>query len=522
VRKQNLVYSTGWIYYYRPMADTAVTTRLSQNEASEERPVAGVAPPAAESAWGSVFTLSNTAIGVGVLAFPYAFRLTGLLGGLLLCLVVATLEHFTLQTLVRAAAHYRVTSYQAVVERSFGPAAGQAGALLLSASIVVYLFGSLAAYLILLGDVFPRLLGEVVPTESIWTERWVSVLVPSLLTVLPLCVTRSLGALSSVSSLSVVALAYTTFAICFRSIQHVSQHEAGEAMPLFVFTSESVLALPMMAFAFQCHVTVVQIFVELEPSPSFLRCSPKAISEHSNTDAEEPLLIPAPSSALFTSPARLIGMRGVVTTSMAACVLGYVMVGASGYAAYPNDVASNVLNSFDDSDPMLQVARLLMGVNGIVSYPVNLFPCRQALDHLLVTVLGWSADARGVSERHLPLTAALFGGSLAVALVVTDLGAVFQLVGGTAGAAIMFIVPGLVAMQLARHSSASGVSAPDCDVQQRHHLLGDSSALYDSSSGVVQLSLPAVLRMLPGAFVMLAGGLLLVTTVLQNTVMKGA
>jgi amino acid permease len=36
-------------------------------------------------------------------------------------------------------------------------------------------------------------------------------------------------------------------------------------------------------------------------------------------------------------------------------VLGYVMVGASGYAAYPNDVASNVLNSFDDSDPMLQV-----------------------------------------------------------------------------------------------------------------------------------------------------------------------
>jgi hypothetical protein len=86
----------------------------------------------------------------------------------------------------------------------------------------------------------------------------------------------------------------------------------------------------------------------------------------------------------------------------------------------------------------------------------------------------------------------------------------------------MFIVPGLVAMQLARHSSASGVSAPDCDVQQRHHLLGDSSALDDSSSGVVQLSLPAVLRMLPGAFVMLAGGLLLVTTVLQNTVMKGA
>ena len=65
-----------------------------------------------ESAWSSVFTLANTAIGVGVLSFPYAFRLTGFAGGAILCLVVAILELYTLRTLVRAADRYCVFSYQ--------------------------------------------------------------------------------------------------------------------------------------------------------------------------------------------------------------------------------------------------------------------------------------------------------------------------------------------------------------------------------------------------------------------------
>lgn len=61
---------------------------------------------------------------------------------------------------------------------------------------IVYLFGSLAAYLILLGDVFPSLVGALVSPGSVWSERWVCVLVPALLAVLPLSLTRSLGALS--------------------------------------------------------------------------------------------------------------------------------------------------------------------------------------------------------------------------------------------------------------------------------------------------------------------------------------
>mmetsp|Transcript_9059 Transcript_9059/g.22788 ORF Transcript_9059/g.22788 Transcript_9059/m.22788 type:complete len:480 (+) Transcript_9059:254-1693(+) len=452
-----------------------------------------------EGAWASVATLSNTAIGVGVLSFPYAFRLTGLVGGLLLCGAVAALEQFTLNTLVRGAARYRALSYQSVVERCLGAGAGRAGSLLLSLSMIVYLFGSLAAYLILLGDVFPSLVGALVSPGSVWSERWVCVLVPALLAVLPLSLTRSLGALSAVSSLSVVALAYTTAAICFRSAQQVVAHHGAPDVAMFAFSGQSILALPMMAFAFQCHVTVVQIFVELEQRPSFARCSVDSSKEGEQGDEHEPL-IPGPTGAELASPARIRGMKNIVAVSMLACLTGYTLVGISGYAAYPKNVASNVLNSFGDDDALLQVARLLMGLNGIVSYPVNLFPCRQALDHLLVSALGWMPDPRASSARHLALTGLLFAGSLGLALLVTDLGVVFQLVGGTAGAAIMFIVPGVVAVQMERQLPGSE------GLQERQEPNATRRAL----------------RMLPGAFVIAAGVLLLLSTVLQYTVLKGA
>jgi len=149
-----------------------------------------------ESAWSSVFTLANTAIGVGVLSFPFAYRLTGLAGGSALCLVVAALEHFTLVTLVRAAARYKVVSYQAVVHRAFGRMFGRLAAIILSSSLVVYLYGSLVAYLILLGDVSTSLVTPIAGEGSIWSERWIGICVPAFVLCLPLCLTRSLGAIS--------------------------------------------------------------------------------------------------------------------------------------------------------------------------------------------------------------------------------------------------------------------------------------------------------------------------------------
>ena len=48
------------------------------------------------SSASSVFTLCNSAIGAGVLSLPFAFRRSGLGGGLALCCAVGGIEAFTL------------------------------------------------------------------------------------------------------------------------------------------------------------------------------------------------------------------------------------------------------------------------------------------------------------------------------------------------------------------------------------------------------------------------------------------
>lgn len=73
------------------------------------------------SAWASVFTMINTAVGAGVLSFPFAFLLTGWLAGLLVTAGVAAAEAWTLYVLSRFAADTGAHSYSELVG---GPSAG--------------------------------------------------------------------------------------------------------------------------------------------------------------------------------------------------------------------------------------------------------------------------------------------------------------------------------------------------------------------------------------------------------------
>mmetsp|Transcript_41652 Transcript_41652/g.98758 ORF Transcript_41652/g.98758 Transcript_41652/m.98758 type:complete len:480 (+) Transcript_41652:201-1640(+) len=470
-----------------------------------------------ESAWSSVFTLANTAIGVGVLSFPFAYRLTGLLGGCFLCALVAFLEQHTLRTLVRAASYYGVFSYQAVVQRAFGPVPGKVAATILSICMVIYLYGSLVAYLILVGDVSKSLAVWVVGPDSFWSRRWVDVTLPGVVICLPLCLTRSLGALSAVSSLAVVALAYTTAVIVTMSLGEIKNnpqvlHEAE----LIRISSDSIHALPMMVFAFQCHTTVVQIFTELEDQPSLGRWSALrkggggAAAAEADDAGEAGAASPAPGTSDLRAPLipsargsrrKLRGMYSVITMAVIECLLGYSLVGVFGYLSHPTSVESNVLNSMPANSPPLQVARLLMGVNGIVSYPVNLFPCRQAVEHLMASLCGFPPAVEATRLRHATTTILLFAASLAAALLVTDLGSVFQAVGGTAGAVMIFILPGLIWMQLEAAAVGPCAEAPE-----------GAEGPGASRKG----ALARALRMAPGVLVVTFGAMLLTSTALDQ------
>ena len=50
-----------------------------------------------------------------------------------------------------------------------------------------------------------------------------------------------------------------------------------------------------------------------------------------------------------------IGMLGVIMSAIMVIMIGYLMVGISGYLAFPTTVEGNVLNSFHRGDVIMQV-----------------------------------------------------------------------------------------------------------------------------------------------------------------------
>ncbi len=53
-----------------------------------------------------------------------------------------------------------------------------------------------------------------------------------------------------------------------------------------------------------------------------------------------------------------VGMLGVIISAITVIMLGYLMVGFSGYLAFPTTVEGNVLKNFPTNDLLLQASSL--------------------------------------------------------------------------------------------------------------------------------------------------------------------
>ncbi|WOK92254.1 amino acid transporter AVT6A-like [Canna indica] len=102
---------------------------------------------------GSVFNLSTTIVGAGIMALPAAVKVLGLVPGLTLILLAAALTHASIDMILRAGRPPAATSkavassYAAVV----GDALGVPGRALLHSCIVVNNLGMLVVYMIIIG-----------------------------------------------------------------------------------------------------------------------------------------------------------------------------------------------------------------------------------------------------------------------------------------------------------------------------------------------------------------------------------
>ena len=69
---------------------------------------------------GSIFALSASAVGSGVLSLPYVLRLNGYVAGVVFMIVAALAAQTTLKMLASVACEYKLKSYSAVCQQAGG------------------------------------------------------------------------------------------------------------------------------------------------------------------------------------------------------------------------------------------------------------------------------------------------------------------------------------------------------------------------------------------------------------------
>ncbi|CAM9446258.1 unnamed protein product [Bubo scandiacus] len=385
-----------------------------ERAAGEGRPLLPAAGSAGLSSAGAVFILLKSALGAGLLSFPWAFgRAGGAAPALLVELGSLVFLVSGLAVLGYAAALSAQPTYQGVVRAVCGAAAGK----LCEVCFLLNLFMISVALLRVVGDQLEKLcdylypngtLSGVPPPPPWYVDQRFTLSALCIFVIFPLSVPREIGFQKYSSILGTLAACYLTLVIILKyHLQAESLGSPESPQPSRASSWASIFSvIPTICFGFQCHEACVAIYSSMR-NQSFSH------------------------------------WVAVSVLSMLVCLLIYSLTGIYGYLTFGEAVASDVLMSYPGNDPVVIVARLLFGVSIVTIYPIVVLLGRSVVWDLWATPKHGAAAVPEAHERwsRVVLTVAWMAATLAIALFVPDIGKVIELIGGIS-AFFIFIFPG--------------------------------------------------------------------------------
>jgi len=389
--------------------------------------------------FSSSMTLANSAIGAGILSFPYAFKVAGVAAGITITLSLCMLMGFALQVIARCCAtNPQLRSYGDVVRFYFEERYGKRAVVTFDMLMIFYVFGACVGYLMIIYDMLHPVLQEVVSLEDAISagslvhsvlypdgfgqttlSRACLIGVPAGCFVLPLSLLRDISSLSISSTFAVIAVFYLSCVVLAKSGIHLRDNGFPSDDVKWVNTPLGIaIAIPLTCFAFQCQIQVPPIYAAMQPRVQ--SCE---------------------------------NFNWVIICAYSICLALYVPVGCFGYFQFLDDTPHDILENKDGvgysiDDTCVLVARVAIMCSSIGAYPLNHYPAREAFYKLLSNLA--PDDETQMSKRFLiSETFMFFALSYLLAVLIHDLSSVFDILGSTAAVLVIFIVPS----QLARHLS---------------------------------------------------------------------
>ncbi|XP_038873882.1 putative sodium-coupled neutral amino acid transporter 8a [Salvelinus namaycush] len=365
---------------------------------------------------GAIFIMLKSALGAGLLNFPWAFEKAGGIRSAVAVEMVSLV--FLISGLVILGYSSSISgqnTYQAVVKDVCGPAIGQ----LCEVVFIFNLFMISVAFLVVVSDQLEKLcisLYELITglPETDMPYHWYThphfvLILLCVFLILPLSIPKEISIQKYISVLGTLAATYLTVAIIVK--YHTREGSEVHISPLYTSGISSWASMfsviPTICFGFQCHEACIAIYSSMEN---------KSLSHW-----------------VFIS-----------VVSMFFCLVIYSLTGVYGYLTFGKDVAADILMSYTGDDVLMIIARLLFGISIITIFPIILLLGRSVIQDPL---LSFRRRFHVVTESYencsrVGLTIAWITVTLLIAMFIPDISKVISIIGGIS-AFFIFIFPGL-------------------------------------------------------------------------------
>uniref|UniRef100_A0A671SAD0 Sodium-coupled neutral amino acid transporter 4-like n=1 Tax=Sinocyclocheilus anshuiensis TaxID=1608454 RepID=A0A671SAD0_9TELE len=384
----------------------------------------------------SVFNLSNAIMGSGILGLSFAMANTGIILFVILLLGVAILSLYSVHLLLVTAKEGGSLIYEKLGERAFG----WPGKMAAFGSITLQNIGAMSSYLFIVKYELPEVIRAFRGLEEDSGEWYLNgnyaVVLVSIGIILPLSLLKNLGYLGYTSGFSLSCMVFFLGVLIYKKtilpcpLPFFYQHESNMSMngsdalglyalqnasdmctpKYFVFNSQTVYTVPILAFAFVCHPEVLPIYSELKD-----RSRRK--------------------------------MQRVSNLSILAMLVMYLLSALFGYLTFYDHVEAELLHTFTKVykfDTMLLLVRLAVLTAVTLTVPIVLFPIRSSV----ITLCFAGKEFSWI--RHFLIAAAILAFNNLLVIFVPTIRDIFGFIGSSAATMLIFILPAAFYLRLVK------------------------------------------------------------------------
>lgn len=366
---------------------------------------------ATSSIWGSTFTLTNTILGSGTLAVPFAIASSGWLLGNAITLAIAMITRYSVHLLLSASD--RAGNNCAKTYESLGHfTMGAVGTWLAEFTFIFGGFGTLVSYLIFVTDLCAAVLA--VSAQNKWMIT--VILVASV--VFPLSLSRRIGKLWLASVLAILSIGYVVafVLVAFLAAYNAEGATIAPGVQAVRLEPGSVYTVTLLISAFACHNTALPVYEELKD-----RTLPRM-------------------------------NRAVVGAISVAFVL-YEIISLCGYLQFGAETKDNILLNFSPeyvaqhksvAAPLL-VGQLCMALALVLTTPIAMWPFRSCVLSVYLRVKnGVQTPSHEASyKEYVGVTVLSLVLILTCSIFVPSVKIPLSIVGSVSGSLLIFIMPAL-------------------------------------------------------------------------------